>query len=500
MIRVVSVTAAGLLLVAAAPAPRPIEYRLGFEAQKSGSPVAMVEIQLAGDTDGETRFILPPGVQPAISGGRLDGGALVRHRPGAKLTLRYRTRFDGSALGEDVFAAPQGREAEPATFRWTKRPKGWGAVSDLEHGQGRTMTVDDVTRSVVMAGQDLQVAERPTPTGVVRAATLKGDPSGAEHLAQVAAPVVTAVRTYWGDETGPYLIASLPLHTRQGVVDRGDGLVLPAIATSDLELQDGVGYGHVRTWIPGRLGRTAAPVPWFADGLAGFIEDRILLRAGLITAGRAVLRLDAADQDVNFPARRGAILALKWDEEVRQKTGGKADLDDVLLHMRDHYRRFPPGQGPDVVTGLVSAVWVTAGIDVRPDIARYIDRGEPIPLPEELFGGCLQAQVTVIPAFDAGFNTAASFAAKRVVGVRPRGPAWNSGLRDGMALLAWTLPPGDTTRQIELTVRTGKGRARKIVYWPYGDADTTTRKIQLLPTMSDAGVAACGKKMAGLSS
>ena len=29
------------------------------------------------------------------------------------------------------------------------------------------------------------------------------------------------------------------------------------------------------------------------------------------------------------------MLALKWDEEIRQKSGGKADLDDVIVRMRD---------------------------------------------------------------------------------------------------------------------------------------------------------------------
>ena len=73
-----------------------------------------------------------------------------------------------------------------------------------------------------------------------------------------------------------------------------------------------------------------------------------------------------------------------------------------------------------------------------PDIVRYVDQGQPIALPEEMFDGCLQARITVTPGFDAGFDAEGSFATKVVRGVRPRGPAWNSGLRDGMALDSWS--------------------------------------------------------------
>ena len=117
-----------------------------------------------------------------------------------------------------------------------------------------------------------------------------------------------------------------------------------------------------------------------------------------------------------------------------------------------------------------------------------------------MFDGCLQAAVTVAPGFDSGFNAEASFAAKKVTGVRRRGPAWNSGLRDGMALDTWSYKAGDMTRMIELTVRPAgkKAKPRKIAYWPYGDVDTQTRVLRLTPGMSDAARTACGRKIGGL--
>eukprot|EP01041_Mallomonas_annulata_P027986 gene27986-49751_t len=197
---------------------------------------------------------------------------------------------------------------------------------------------------------------------------------------------------------------------------------------------------------------------------------------------------------------RGVILALKWDEDIRRKSAGKLDLDDVILRMRDHYRQFPPGQGPDVITGLVSAAWVTARIDLRADISRYAQGAVVIPLPETMFDGCLDARVTVSPGFDSGFDSAGSFVAKTVRGVRRGGPAWSSGLRNGMVLESWVFNAGDMNREIELTVRPPAKRAkpRKIRFWPYGDVDLETRRLQMAVGLSDAATATCARKIGGL--
>jgi predicted metalloprotease with PDZ domain len=505
MARVLLTAAAALALLGAAK-PASVDYRLTVEPQATGPAVLDVEVRLRGDADGETRLVLPARLASdlAARGARVEAPdathRILRHRAGAKLTLHYRVQGTASdslaAQGEAVFAAPDGRESEAATFRWTKLPAGWRTASDLEHGaQGRPMTVGDIVQSVILAGPNLRVAERPIDGGVVRAAMLGTDPARAQRLADAAAPVVAAERAFWGDESGPFLVAAGPFTGPPS--DRGDAVAFAEGPTSDADLRDTIAQGHIRAWIPRRTGRTPPAPEWLTNGLADLYADRILLRAGLLTPDAAVGRLASADLGRDA-SRRGQILALKWDDEVRRKTGGKADLDDVLIRMRDHYRQFPPGQGPDIVTGLVSAAWVTAGLDLRPDIARYGDGTAAIPLPETLFDGCLDARVTVAPGFDSGFDHTASFAAKRLVGVRARGPAWNSGLRNGMALQSWTLTPGDMSREIQLTVRDGRKRAKTVRYWPYGDADVEARKLQLAFGLSGDKLAACGRKIAGL--
>jgi predicted metalloprotease with PDZ domain len=563
----VLIVAAVSLLLVGARRPPSVDYRLGFDLERDGAPVATVEMRFEGDADGETRLDLPDRFRSTqgawryvfdldVRGARVaapdPAHRVLTHRPGAKITVRYRVqsayaddpqaqagdpikgpllRPQGAALlGPLVLATPEGRDLDRATFRWGRLPRGWRGASDLEHAEmGRWMNVADVRDSVTLAGPDLEVVERDSNGARLRIARLGGPE--VEAAASAAMPVLAAQNAYWAAPPGPELLALVGL-AGQGGSAGGDGfldgfaLYAPADATG--QIAETTALRNLESWIPARLGRVEGPpaaTAWFAEGVSDFLAARILLRAGIEQTPQAVERLGgslyvydhspvraasaakvaagwAGNADLRQLARaRGALLALKWDEDVRQKTGGKADFDDVLVRMRDHYRQFRPGEGPDLVTSLISAAWVTAKLDLRPDLDRYVTRGEPIELPAEMFGGCVQARVTTQPAFDLGFDVEASMAAHTVKGVRRRGPAWNSGLRDGMRLESWRYQSGDTSRQVEFTVRTGRGRharARTIAYWPYGDEDTVTRKLQLTPGLSEAEVAACGRRLAGL--
>jgi predicted metalloprotease with PDZ domain len=557
------------LIGASSARPDTVDYRVGLAPlAASQSPVLDVQIRLRGDASGQLKLDLPDryaGGREAwryISDLKVDGASVaapdaahrvLSYRPGAKITIRYRVQsaYDHdpdaaegdpthgpllrpgfvAALGPFVFATLEGRQAQPATFQWGKLPKGWTAVSDLEHAaQGRPMTVADVPASVIMAAPGLQATEQTIPGGMLRLAFVGAPDAPRDAITREAVAVATAQRAFWNDAQGPFLVAVVGLtETKRtataGGVGLGDAFALFASPHGEGELAYTLAHEGEQSWIPGQLGTrpNTDAFSWIlGEGFADFAALRTLLRTRLETPAQVVERMQGVlyvydhskmrtAPSARIPAefhtnpeigqlasQRGLLLALKWDEAIRRKTGGRADLNTALRRMRDHFRDFPPGQAPDLTTGLVSAVWVTAGLDIRPDIARYADGGAAIDLPEEMFDGCLQARVTVSPAFDPGFDTARSFAAKKVIGVRRRGPAWNSGLRDGMALESWVVQPGDTTRQVELNVRAGRAKPRRIAYWPYGDADTEARKLQLTPGMSAEQIAACGKKMAGL--
>jgi predicted metalloprotease with PDZ domain len=557
MVRYLLAAAAALSLLGASR-PDVVQYRLGLSQPRGGAPVAHVEIRFRGDADGETRLDLPDhygGTHEAwrylfklkIKGAKVSedgpGVRVLRHKPGAKITVRYDVQSayredpkgaDGNAyrgpilrpgwfslLGEFVFATPEGRDRQAATFAWGRLPRGWRAASDLEHvGMGRWMSVDDVVQSISIGAPDLALVERQIPGGTLRLAAPGPAAAEAASVADAVTPIVAAQRGFWGDVKGPYFIGVTPLAPEAGAAaygsSRGDGfaLYIPAMqsAAGAPGVQDALkpmmAREHKHTWIPGRVGRTPnagqAPDDWLSEGFTDFFAIRTGLRGGLISPEQAAQQLDDTLQAYEASARhaapdqRGSLLALKWDEEIRQKTGGKADLDTVIRQMRDHYQKFPPGQGPDVTTGLVSAAWVVAQIDLRPEIDRYAVKGELVELPEDMFGGCLYIRTNRRPTFDAGLDLAASTAAKALKGVQRGGPAWLAGLRNGQKVDGIDAKAGDTQRQITVKVRDKRGRTKSVVYWPYGDAFSETHDLKLKPSMKPAELAACGKKMGGL--
>lgn len=456
------------LLVGAKAAPT-VDYRLA-----AAPPALQVSVRLRGDPDGETRLTMPPGVSGlTLSGARAtwaDAGTLIlQHRPGAKLALGYRIpRASGALTGRDLFAVPIGRDADIVTFGWTAPASEWTIASDLEAETGANPAkVADVANSVTLAAPDLQIVRTELPGSSLRVA-VTGAPVTAAQV-DGAQRLIAAEQEYWRELSRPAVV----------VLNAGAS---PSAAD------------RVRHWIPERLGTGPAPA-WFTDGLSAYLAHRLELRAALLSPREASEIWTAA---LSAPDTRSLALALKWDEDVRRATGGKADLDDVLLRMRAHARQFQAGAAPDAVTGLVSAAWVVAHLDLRGDIARYAASREPIPLPQTLFDRCIDVRPILTPAFDAGFDLAASEARKIIQGVRRGGPAWSSGLRNGMTLNAVTLTPGDTGREVIVKARDGRKRLRTFRYWPYGDAVAETRRLQFAVGRPADVAAACARKVAGL--
>lgn len=470
MIRAPLITIAAVFLLGAAKPPT-VEYRLSL-----APTLLSVDLRLQGDAAGETRLSVPEGATNLqVRGARLRreaGTAILTHRAGAKLRIRYALPASPRGLnltGAETFAAPEGRLSEPVSLRWDRLPAGWRAVTSLDAVAGpSSATVADLALAEGLAGPSVVVVERPDQ---VRVAARGVAESKLAQTADIVGRLVAAERVFWGEAPRPTLV----------------------IVPPTLEI---IGVARSRTRIPARLGAGSAP-PWLTEGLAVLVVMRLEQRAGLASPAEALARLNAADRSAD-PGARGLILALKWDEDVRRTSGGKLNLNDVIRRMADHAAQFPPGRAPDPATGLISAAWVAASLDLRPDIARYATSRSVIPLPEMLFDRCVDVKPIITPAFDAGFDAAASQATKTIKGVRRGGPAWNSGLRNGMALEALSLTAGDITREVTARVGDGRRKPRTVRFWPYGDAVIETRRLQRASSLSGDAMAACDRKIAGL--
>jgi predicted metalloprotease with PDZ domain len=553
------------MLCGAAPLA-PVRYALSPVISGRELTAVAVEIRLVGDESGETKLDLPDGfggvknhwrylTNLQVDGASVDATApaerALRHAPGAPLTIRYRvttayasdpTGDDGNpykgavirpawfaALGDFVFAKPEGRDDAPATFAWRGWPAGWTHISDADHGSmGRAMTVGDVIESTLLAGPDVALRTRPIPGGALRLATRGRWDWSLEDYADTMGRILSTERDFWGDVSGPFTVTLFQLAPGKnfssfGGTGRGDGFAQyasPDIAESVLVTN--VAHENIHTWIPGRIGempegRAEASLFWLSEGFTEFYTARTLLHAGVWTPGQFVDDLNGKLGDYarsparSFPNariatdfwtdpavqqlayRRGELFAYLLDRELRH-AGHAQGLETVLFAMRDHWVAAPAGGKPALLANFNAAMGA-AGVSARDDLARFIDAGEPIDLAPDQFAGCATVATVTIPSFDVGFDRDASAKAGVFAGVDPNGPAYAAGLRDGMKRLA-RLGGQEGDSRVPLAYKVEASGVQRVISWrPEGKGRLTLQEVKLTPDLSDAQRAACARTM-----
>jgi predicted metalloprotease with PDZ domain len=475
----------------------------------------------------------------------------IAHAPGASLVVRYRVASAYTAEpafayekarpiilpgwfffhGEGVFATPDGRDQAPASFAWRGVPAGWKVASDLDHVQGgQPATVQDISESVAIGAPDLTVVQRDVGGAPLRIALRGSWPFQADTFVHAVQAIVDAENRFWGDPGRPFLVPLAPLGgTDGGYSSHGTGRTdaFAIAATSNFGIAQAMhllAHEYMHTWNSRELGSLPetdeALGYWFTEGWTDFYASRILLRAGLWTPedyarefngvlmryatssartvpNARVLGRFWTDRDLGqMPYDRGHLLALLLDHRIRRETAGHADMDDVMQAQRAAARQ-NEGQAARVHAPELFSIVARQrfGVDVAPDVARHVDRGEAILLPADLYGACGTMETVTQAAFDRGFDLAATQAAGAVlVGVDSTSSAYAAGLRDGMRLIRREGgTPGDATVEYVYRVDDG-GTERVIRYFPAGKGTVTFQRLVLTPAASSA---ACVATMSG---
>lgn len=498
-----------------------------------------------------------------IEGGtsvREDGpqGRIIVSKPGAPIHVRYQlvSGYDtdpeatgGNPFrpvvrptwfefhGETVFATPDGDQDRPARFSWGGFPKGWQMASDLEHGtMGRPLSVGDIQESIALGGADVTVDTRQVAGATLRVA-MRGKWlfSNAEFI-DLTDRIIGAQRDFWKDIEEPYLVTLMPLaggeggFTSVGGSGRTDAFAL--YSTTNVEgarLRWVLSHENVHTWIPRRIGgmppKDEETDYWLSEGFTDFYSYRLLLRSGVwsLEDFTAFLNetLDAYAQSPvreapnslivsdfwknqpseKLPYQRGLLMGFIWDARLRERTGGKADLDDVMLAMRDLWLRGRAANSePMLASRLLPAAyaWKSGGLGLAPDISRYLIQGQGILLPAGLFGDCAVIETVTRPRFDRGWDPEATTKADNIVtGLKDGSPAYKAGLRNGMKIIKRAFgEPGDATQEYGLRVLID-GQEQIIRFMPVGEGTVTTQRVTLAPGMSAEKRAACTARMSG---
>lgn len=422
-----------------------LEVELRFAGDDDGETV--LDLPNRGP-DGTERWRLVYDLAIDGADARPDGATrqVLTHAPGAAITIRYRVRSaypptpiaenpplkgpllrpDGFTAPGFIFATPQGRDDDPAAFAWGPLPPGWTAASNLDHGAaGQPMTVQNVFDGVLVGGRGLTFLTREVGGARLRVAVLPAAWTlRPDEIANTLARVMAVQRAFWGDLDTPFFVAVAPMAPAAGRGSVGgfarwQGFALFAATNSGADIFEGnIAHEHTHAWIPSRIGampggRAQVERFWLSEGFTEFFGARSLLKAGVWSPGRYAQTLNRtlhryadprtrtapnaeilakAFQDEAFtlaPYDRGRLLALLWDRRIQRATHGRRNLDDVVFAMRDRAMAAPPGQRPDVMANLVTTYAdLSGGLDLTPDIDRYVVRGEPIVLPRMLLAPC----------------------------------------------------------------------------------------------------------------
>lgn len=546
-------------LVQAAPAAT-VNYTLTPVLTDEVLTAVQIDVRFRGTESGTTGLSLPDawGGQAqlwheledlrVVSGARLGAGAspaerVLRHRAGASVHIRYRVVQNwsrGPAFAEDgnpyrpiiqpgyfhligyaAFVLPELDVDTPARVRVRGLPAGWRFASDLEHADLRLREV----RASVSVGGDFRILDHEA-SGLRVAIRGHWSFDDAQLMASVAR-IVSGHRRFWNEADEPLLVTAIELTPPDPGISRFGGTSLDGsfalFATSDKSLEailPVLAHEDIHTWIPRRIGdmpeQDEAGDYWLSEGFSEFYTARLLVADGtwgprefaenlnrmLADYAKSPARAfsnariladfwnDPAVQQL--PYQRGRLLATAWDARLR--AGGEHDFDEVILGMRERVQAGAAGTAVELLREVTAAM----GFDLADDLRRHVAAGEPVILPEDAFAPCGRVATRRIPAFDLGFDVAATKANLQYIrGTDPDSRAYAAGLRDGMKLVRRISgKTGHSETEMAYLVVDGE-RKREIRYLPQGKVVHIVQSLEIDPGLDATRLAQCRRVLGG---
>ena len=554
---VLSFALALALATAARAAPRDVSYAIKPVLKDGALTALAVEMRFLGDASGHTRLDIPdqhdvhPG-QPdlfglVVSGARIAATDathdLLRHAPGAVITVRYRIVSGFRGLPDEqpfrallmpnwfaspsgrVFVTPEGRDLARAAVRFAGLPDNWVIASDLDGA-----TVGDIGDRYVIGGAGWREIDEPIGGATLRMYVRPElAPKNVDVGAYLLARIARAGFTFWGDPPWNLFVPIIPLASDTGGRGIIHGFVINTERDNDLaDFAHDFAHEHEHSWISRQIGgqppTNADLEAWLNEGFTELTASRVLLASGVWTLedyaadlNVALLRYgtspvrDAPNARIQvarftdpldvgrLPYDRGHLLGLMWDRMFRAATDGRVGLQDVLQVMRALARSAGERGTPASANQLFPvAVRAATSLDIRPELARYVDAGKEIVLPGDLLGSCGRFETVTQPVFDRGFDIVATWRnAKRLTGLEPGGPAERAGLREGDRLGIDEVPSHDSQTPLTYRVSTADGGERTITYKPEGTGMISFQRFQLSPSLDAAGRGRCRAVLAG---
>ena len=553
-----------LALVAASAAARPATPVLDYAIRRASPEVFEITLSFPGDRSGRSTIRIPTEWAGALHPERgiddltvLTPGARIErtdrpqverivHRPGARVTLRYRLRQIPAGDLHVRWGTTYLPIIRPGHFEWI----GWTTwvvpFDDATRVKVRVRFVDLPTdwafassfgldrravafegalahfRESLFVGGDFRLLSRDVKGGRVVAAVRGTWPFTDDALADRARAIVDGTRAFWRDDTQPdFLITLMPIAAPQEAMSRGGTGLWHSFATwttpidSLAELDGLLAHEYFHTWNPSGLGTPVEPEAleyWFTEGFTDYYAQLLRLRWKMITMDDYAAAFDDVLKSLahlkentlpnagigarffsegstigKLPYWRGMLLAARWDAAIRASSHGARSLDDAMRALRDDRRigieRLDAGR-------IVRAMQEEGLYEARADVERFIDRGDLPVLDAATLTSCIRVDTTTDRGFDAGFDFDASLATRRITGVDVDGPAYAAGLRDGQTLRSIGLGRR-TDIPATVGVEESDGSDRRVIeYVPLG-RPVSRQRVAMREGLDGAQRAAC---------
>ncbi len=217
---------------------------------------------------------------------------------------------------------------------------------------------------------------------------------------------------------------------------------------------------------------------WFAEGITSYYAYLNLYRSGIWSEpellrhladeirtfqqepGRGMMSAESSSfhawfydrapqlQETNFVNstisyyNKGAILGMLLDLEIRERTGGRKSLDDVLRSMYQEFYQSPattyylPGRGY-TERDILKTLNQVSGADFTSFFDRYVEGTDPLPYANVLGAAGLELNIATAPGSPAtlGALTEPTENGYEIMAIRPGGPADQAGLSQGDILI-----------------------------------------------------------------
>lgn len=422
--------------------------------------------------------------------------------------------FNGNA----AWIVPDALNVEPRLridLKWANLPAGWQLANSFGTGQPR-QRIDARSGAFIsgsFVGGDFRLLSSGKPGKAITVAIRGKWPFSDEQYADAARATIALERKFWRAPDAPFLVTLIPLAGTGSIGGTGLTDAFQTYGTADARFKDLewlLAHEYFHTWNPFRLGGLEQPellLNWISEGFTDYYASLLRLRAGRITLEEYVQSINELlaavwmspvrnapnerilqdfwkNNDVQkLPYRRGNLLALEWNAQIREASGGRQSFDDVIFALE---KRAGGKQAPLNAQRFDEVLARFTGRSAAPEIVRLVDKGELIVPRAAWLGPGVTLEQVPMPAFELGIDRAALLQ-KKIAGVAPDSAAWRAGLRDGQTVVrrkgyAFNKPD----QIIEITIADGDGE-KTIRYEPKANAAVPVPQFRLPADLSAEG-------------